>query len=62
MEKIEKKLMKKAKKRFKLIYPCSRSQKFKDCYTRYGDTLYFWFDTADHNTHVVFEKMVQPLP
>ena len=54
---IKEMLMERARKRYKRIYPCSRSRKFKDCFTRYNRTLYFWFDTKDHNTHVIFEKL-----
>lgn len=50
-------LMERAKRRYKIIFPCSRSGKFKDCFTRYNKTLYFWFDTKDHNTHVVSKKL-----
>ena len=56
-KKIKTKLIREAKRKYKSIFPCSRTEKFKDCFTLYGDKLYFWFDTADQNTHVVYEEL-----
>lgn len=50
-------LMERAKRRYKRIFPCAKSRKFENCFTRHRKTLYFWFDTKDRNTHVVYEKL-----
>ncbi len=55
---IKERLMERAKKKYKRIFPCSKSRKFKDCYTRHDKNLYFWFDTKDRNTHMVYEKVI----
>ncbi len=57
MDGIKETLFKKAVKKYKKIFPCSRSRRFKDCFTVYEDTLYFWFNTKDQNTHVEFKKL-----
>jgi len=57
MERIKMMLMERAKRKYKRIFPCAKSRRFKDCFTRYNRTLYFWFDTEDHNTHIVSEKI-----
>lgn len=57
MDKLKTMLMERAKRRYKRIFPCAKSRKFIDCFTRHNNTLYFWFDTKDRNTHIVSEKI-----
>jgi hypothetical protein len=59
MERVEKKLIKKAKVEYKRIFPCSHRQKLEECFTREKDLVYLWFNTEDESTHVVTEKIVK---
>jgi hypothetical protein len=59
MELVKLRLMKKALRKYKRIYPCAKSRKFRNCFTRDGNVMYFWFVTDDKSTHLVSEKLPQ---
>ena len=48
----EKKLIKKARSKYKRIFPCRNKKSFAECFTTYNDKLFFWFDTENQSTHV----------
>lgn len=56
MGKREEKLVKKAKEIYKFITPCGSKTSFDDCFTEYGDKLFFWFDTEDESTHLLIDE------
>ena len=49
MERVEKKLIKKAKVEYKRIFPCSHRQKLEECFTREKDLVYLWFNRKKLN-------------
>ncbi len=52
----EKKLIQRAKNRYKKIFPCGNRRTFAECFTKTNDKLCFWFDTEDRSTHVEVEE------
>lgn len=54
-QKIE--LYRKALKKFSKIYPVGSHDTFEKCFTTFRGNLYFWFDTPDHSTHLISEKL-----
>ncbi len=57
MGKREEKLLKQAQDIYKFITPCGTKQSFDECFTEYGDKLFFWFDTEDESTHLLIEDI-----
>ena len=53
MSKFEKKLIVRACKKYKRIFPCAKLKSFSDCFTRYKKSVIFWFNTEDGSTHTV---------
>jgi hypothetical protein len=53
MNELKKKLINRAEKQFKKIYPCSTKNNLGDCFTVEEEQLLFWFNTADESTHVL---------
>ena len=53
----EKRLIKKAQSVYKKIFPCGGKESFKDCFTKYEDKLFLWFDTEDQSTHIMTEDI-----
>jgi hypothetical protein len=50
-------MIKKAEKMHKKIYPCAEKTHLKDCFTNNKDFLCFWYNTEDHSTHVITEAL-----
>ncbi len=46
-----------ALERYQKIYPCSERRDFSECFTVEGNRLYFWFNTEDDSTHVMFKEI-----
>lgn len=57
MSREEKRLIKKAKNVYKRIFPCGGKESFKECFSKYNDKLFLWFDTEDDSTHLITEEM-----
>jgi hypothetical protein len=57
MNELKKKLMYKAEKQFKQIYPCTPKNNLKECFTVEENQLLFWFNTADESTHVLTQDL-----
>ena len=53
----KKMLIEKARKMYKKIYPCGKSETFSECFTENGDHLLLWFNTEDDSTHIVKEMV-----
>ena len=49
----KKKLIKKARKKYGKIFPCSYNRTLSQCFTMYEDILYLWFNIKGDYTHVV---------
>ena len=58
MNGLKRKLIQRAKKKYKKIYPCSYLKKLSECFTIDDNILYFWFNSVDHSTHIVKTKIV----
>lgn len=54
---MEEKLVQKAKDIYKNITPCGTKTSFDDCFTIYGDKIFFWFDTEDESTHLLIDEV-----
>ena len=50
-------MIKKAEKRHKKIYPCAEKMHLEDCFTKNKDFVFFWYNTEDHSTHVITEAL-----
>ncbi len=57
MNLLKKRMIDKAVKIHRDIYPCSATQSFNDCFTVEEDTLIFWFNTKDNSTHIMSEAI-----
>jgi hypothetical protein len=55
MSQVEERLIKKATRIHKKIYPCAHKKDFADCFTKDDKRIMFWFNTEDESTHVVAE-------
>jgi hypothetical protein len=54
MSELENSLIDKAIEIHKKIFPCSRTETLADCFTRHENKLFFWYNTEDQSTHVLF--------
>ncbi len=59
MDELEKTLIAKARSLHESIYPCAQKEYLTDCFTVQGNQLFFWFNTKDHSTHVMIEKIAE---
>jgi len=57
MNDIQNKMIKKAEKMHKKIYPCAEKSNLEDCFTKSNDFVFFWYNTEDHSTHVLTESL-----
>lgn len=57
MSTIQRKLIRKAKDRYKQIFRCKGCTTWADSFTVQGDKIYFWFNTADRSTRVVYDLL-----
>ena len=53
MNQLKNTLIEKAKIEYAAIFPCSEKNSFNDCFTLEENSLFFWFNTSDHSTHVL---------
>ncbi len=57
MNELKTRMIKKAEKRHKKIFPCAHRAHFDDCFTNNNDFVFFWYNTEDHSTHVITEAL-----
>jgi hypothetical protein len=57
MNRLKRRLIRRAKETYKTIYPCGGRSSFSECFTLHDNKVLFWFDTEDHSTHVVADEM-----
>lgn len=55
---IEQKIMEQALRKYKKIYPCGSKKSLWECFTRYNDSVLFWFNTEDDTTHMIRQDNV----
>lgn len=55
LSKKEKKLVKKAVKKHRIIYKIPYKKNLHSCFTYYNGKLILWYNTIDHSTHIVKE-------
>lgn len=59
MSALQKLLMERAVETYDQIYPCASKRSFEECFTTLGKKCLFWFNTADHSTHMVVAEIVE---
>lgn len=59
MGELERKLIRKAIRRHKKIYPCPHKGTFETSFTRETDRVLFWYNTKDRSTHVISAECVR---
>ncbi len=57
MNKTKVRMIEKAQKRHKKIFPCAHKEDFEDCFTNSSDYMFFWYNTEDNSTHVIAESV-----
>lgn len=55
MSNLEKRMIDRAAKKHKKIFPCAHRERLEDCFTKYEDFVFFWYNTEDQSTHVMTE-------
>ncbi len=50
-------LIRQAYQQHRKIFPCQGKLRLEDCFTKAGNTVYFWFNTQDTNTHMLSMDM-----
>lgn len=58
---LEQRLIKRATKKHKKIYPCGHKNSLADCFTEDEGRLMLWFNTEDQSTHVVTTSTKNPV-
>lgn len=53
MSKREMKLIKKARDKYKKIFPCEGKDSLSECFTTHDNKIFFWFNTEDQSTHLI---------
>lgn len=57
MNEIKTRMIQKAEKLHKKIFPCALKNGLDECFTNTKDFLFFWYNTEDHSTHVITEEL-----
>jgi hypothetical protein len=57
MSELENALIDKAVALHKKIYPCSKRERLADCFTRYENRVFFWYNTEDQSTHMLYTEV-----
>ncbi len=57
MEKLKQEMIRRARIRYKNIYPCGQKKDLGECFTTWGDEISFWFNTDDHSTRLIICKI-----
>ena len=51
------KMIRKAKRQYDRIFPCSAKKNLRDCFTVEEGQILFWFNTTDESTHVLTQDL-----
>jgi hypothetical protein len=57
MNDMKTRMIRKAERMHKKIFPCAEKADFDDCFTKNNDFVFFWYNTEDHSTHVITESL-----
>ena len=57
MNELKTRMIRKAEKRHKKIFPCAEKSHFEDRFTNNNDFVFFWYNTEDHSTHLITESL-----
>ena len=57
MNELKTRMIKKAEKKHKKIFPCAKKTQFEECFTKNNDFVFFWYNTEDQSTHVITEVL-----
>ena len=57
MTELEKNLVRKASEKHATIFPCVPKKGFEHCFTQDKEKVYFWFNTVDRSTHMVYAEI-----
>jgi hypothetical protein len=56
MNELKRKMIRKALRQYRRIYPCGSKRTFSECFTQVDDGLVFWFNTEDRSTHLLTHR------
>lgn len=56
---LEERLIRKAIRKHKKIFPCLSRKEFSKCFTREDGRLLFWYDTEDRSTHLISANILR---
>jgi hypothetical protein len=56
MDRVQKRIIKRALRRHKHIYPCASKTSLGECFTSCKDRLVLWYNTADKTTHAISDR------
>ena len=57
MDELKLRLINRASKRHRKIFPCSHKEHLTDCFTMQDNLLFFWYNTEDQSTHVLIDEV-----
>ncbi|MBN1575047.1 MAG: hypothetical protein JW913_00740 [Chitinispirillaceae bacterium] len=57
MNELKHTMISKAVEQYSAIYPLITKGDLRECFTTEGNTLFFWFNTADESTHVLTTRI-----
>lgn len=53
MEQLKYRIIEKAIRKHKQIFPCGGRRELSDCFTIEGQQIFFWYNTSDRSTHLI---------
>jgi hypothetical protein len=57
MNQLKRKMIQRALKTHKRIFPCSSRSDLGECFTQLDDRVLFWYNTEDKTTHVMARRI-----
>ncbi len=57
MNLLKEELLKQAREKYQMIFPCSNYNSLAECFTIEDDTVIFWFNTKDRSTHMLCAEL-----
>lgn len=57
MNRLKQKMIQRALKKHKKIFPCSNKNDLLECFTEHRGQVLFWYNTEDLSTHVLTNRL-----
>ncbi len=57
MNTLKQKMIQRALRKHKKIFPCSNKEELSDCFTEHKGQILFWYNTEDQTTHLITKKV-----